>query len=434
MFKPASQLVIKIRSKLQSLDNLFLTFFVALIACFITIIVFSFSKNEKIISPIVSPIPWLGSININQNKGKHEVFGFAPYWTFNKLDNVDFNVLTTLAYFGVTVNADGNLDRTDVGYYTFQSKKATQIFTKAHNSGTRVVLTITQMENWNIINFLDNPEAQTNAIEQIITEVKNRNIDGVNVDIEYAGNPEQEYRDKYTKFVTDLTDEMHKSIPYSRVTVSVYAGSVKSPKLYDIKALSSAADGIFMMAYDFAVLYEDNAIPTAPLYGHKEGKYWYDVATAVDDFLKVMPAEKLILGVPWYSYNYLVYEPKIKSATYYSWMGGPKVQTYSAVQEKVNAKAPNTRSYKSGWDNLGQVAWKSYFDEVTGGWRMLFFDDAKSMGIKVDFAKDKNLAGIGIWALGFDAGRQDFWKVLEEKFGIKLADNAVVRRIINENI
>ena len=52
-------------------------------------------------------------------------------------------------------------------------------------------------------------------------EGKNRNIDGVNVDIEYAGNPGQEYRDKYTKFVADLSNEMHKSIPYSKVTVSV---------------------------------------------------------------------------------------------------------------------------------------------------------------------------------------------------------------------
>ena len=31
-------------------------------------------------------------------------------------------------------------------------------------------------------------------------------------------------------------------------------------------------------------------------------------------------------------------------------------------------------------------------------------------------AKDKNLRGVGIWALGYDKGYQDLWNLLGEEF------------------
>lgn len=442
MFLPASQLVIKIRAKLQSVINLkniryeiaalkkdlSPTFSIAFIACIVTIFVFSPVKNNKITSALISPVPWLQSIN--QTEKKHEVFGFAPYWAFNKLDNVDFDVLTTLAYFGVPVGPDGNLDKNDYGYQVFQSNQATKLFSKAHSHGTRVVLTLTQMDNYSINSLMDSPDAQTNLINQAVSEVEKRGIDGVNIDFEYSGDPGQEYRDKFTNFVRDLTKNMHDHIPSSQVTVSVYAGSVKDPKIYDIKALSGVTDGIFMMAYDFAPASADNAMPTDPLYGHESGKYWYDIASAVKDFLKEMPSSKLILGVPWYGYNYMVYQPQIKSPTY-AWTNGT-TQTYSTVQDEITPTTPGISNYKTGWDKDGRVRWKSYYDESAGAWRMIFYDDVKSLSEKIDFAKNKNLMGIGMWALGFDDGKQDFWKILQDKFGIKLADNAVLRRVIND--
>lgn len=140
---------------------------------------------------------------LHQNKSDHEVFGFAPYWTFDKLDNVNFDVLTTFAYFSITVNPDGNLDRYDQGYATFQSDKATEVFRKAHSNGTRVVLTLTQMDNYAIEQILNDPNAQRNLIEQSVDLVYRRGIDGINIDFEYAGDPGQEYRDKFSRFVAD---------------------------------------------------------------------------------------------------------------------------------------------------------------------------------------------------------------------------------------
>lgn len=378
---------------------------------------------------LLSPLAENSSHMALPQKNKYEVFGFAPHWTINKLDNVDFNVLTTLAYFGVGINTDGSMDQ-DAGYEVFYSDKATELFQKAHNHGTRVVLTITQMDNEEIKLFLDSPDAQEKAVKETVEMVKERGIDGVNIDFEYMGDPGDSYRNKFTAFVEKLTHHMHEEVPNSHVSVSVYASAVKDIKLYDIAAISKATDGIFMMAYDFATTGSDHVIPTAPLNGYKEGKYWYDISTAVDDFLAHMPAKKLILGLPWYGYNYPVSEPSVKAPkdtgyyTYYYWRGrrysrfigreGAAAQTYTLAKD-------NNPAEMEGWDEYGKVGWKAYKD-AAGLWRMIFIDDKRSLAIKYDFAKEKNLGGVGMWALGFDNGKTELWTLLNSKFGVKLVD------------
>lgn len=393
--------------------------------CLMLIFVIGSTEGQKLINPLMAP---LKSLSENETKKGYEVFGFAPYWTINKLENVDFNTLTTFAYFGVPVNSDGSLDKEDYGYTVFTSKKATDIFKKAHAHGTRVVLTITQMDNDTIDAFLSDEKAQDIAIDQAVHEVKERGIDGINVDFEYVGNPGKAKRDAFSVFVKKITERMHKEVEGSRVTVSVYASSASSPKLYDISAIADGSDGIFMMAYDFAVAGSEQATPTAPLYGKKEGKYAYDIATSVDDFLALMPADKLILGVPYYGYNYMVYEPKVKGQTRprVSWRGKSTAQTYESA---LNTITPD----KTGWDDIGKVGWQAYYVEETDTWRMIFLDDPRSLAVKYDFAKDKGLAGVGMWALGFDEGKTELWALLNEKFGQKeVADNSIVERRIKE--
>lgn len=381
------------------------------------------SSVKKIFFPITSS--WRSLTSLKDVKNTREVFGFAPYWNFDKLDNIDFDTLTTLAYFDVKVDAQGNLIKDDPGYNTFLSRQATDLFKKAHRSGTRVVLTLTQMDPWAIEAIMDNPEAQQNLINQAVDLVAKRGIDGINVDFEYGSDPGQAYRDKFSNFVADLTREMHNRVTSSRVTVAVYASAVKDPKIYDIKVLAQNSDGIFMMAYDFAVADSDTAMPTSPLYGHKEGKYWYDVSTAVSDFLTYMPSQKLILGIPWYGYNYPVAKPGVKSETAY-W-GGSMSQTYATVMDNISPDM-------TGWDNSGKVGWRAYIDE-SGTWRMIFVEDPKSLKIKYDFAKSKNLGGVGIWALGNDDGKQELWNQLRDNFGAKLAkDINITNKSINDNI
>ncbi len=400
--------------------DLFIGFFLTFLL--LLVLTFPFWRN---VSKLISP--QLTSLHHNQLKNSYEVFGFAPYWTLNKMYNVDFSVLTTLAYFGFGINTDGTFTDKAPGYVKFYSDTTTKLFEKAHDNGTRVVLTITQMDNKTIENFLQDEAAQKKAIENVVSVVEKRGIDGVNVDFEYVGDAGPDMRRNFSFFVKNLSDKMHSRIAGSYLTVSVYAASAKYQKLYDLPSLANSSDGIFMMAYDFGTTGSSKAVPTAPLYGYKNGTYWYDVSTAVDDFLKLMPKEKLILGLPWYGYDYPVVTPSAKADRdngYYSsyWYRGKKYWKFNA---RDNAHAETYASAKTGitaeqegWDENAQVGWKAY--KEADGWRMLYLDDARSLAIKYDFAKEKGLGGVGMWALGFDDGNPEFWDLLQSKFGKKI--------------
>ena len=82
--------------------------------------------------------------------------------------------------------------------------------------------------------------------------------------------------------------------------------------------------------------------------------------------------------------------------------------------------------FTTGWDDKGQVGWVAY--KQNGVWRMAYQEDTRSLAIKYDFAKQKNLGGVGIWALGFEGDANDFWALLREKFSAPVsADASVIR-------
>ncbi|MBI4037713.1 hypothetical protein HY382_01545 [Candidatus Curtissbacteria bacterium] len=350
---------------------------------------------------------------------KQEVFGFAPYWTLSKMDNVDWDTLTTFAYFSLPVFADGSIDRTSYEWGVFESPKLANLFEKAKSHDVRRVVTLTQMEPYDIRLFLYDEEAWENTTAETIAILNNRELDGVNIDFEFM--PSDDYlRSRFSKFIAYFSERVEaetKQNPY--ITVSVIASSAKDNKIYDLGFLAKHTDGIFMMAYDFYYPGSEKIGPSAPFYGYNNGKgpFWYDVSTAVDDFLKVAPADKIIMGVPYYGWNYPSVDPQPKADR--SWGS-----SFATTQEKVNSNQLLMTTPLGGWDDDAKVSWRGYWDET--GWHVVYMEDKKSLSLKYDFAKEKNLAGVGIWALGFDEGEKSFWETLSEKFPgenrINLAD------------
>lgn len=382
---------------------------------------------------IVSPLSPLHSLTDKQVKNStHEVFGFLPHWTMDGAANIDFDTLTTLAYFDVKVAESGDLITNDPGYESFNSRRATEIFREAHESGTRVVVTISMMNNASLKALMDDPIAQQRTIDQTVALVKARGIDGTNIDFEYDGNPGQEYRNKFTLFASNMTQKMHSEIPASRVTASAYASGVKYAKLQDIGDVAEVTDGIFIMGYDFAITSSEVAMPTAPLNGYKEGKYWYDISTAVEDFLSVAPSNKLILGTPWYGLDFPVYQPGFKAERNY-W-GRAIIHTYGAASQQITPDMADIAEFKTGWDEMGQMSWKAYKVASTGEWRMVYVDDVRSLQAKYQFAKDKELLGVGMWAIGYESNSKELWTLLGDMFGNKVADVRILNKPIHENI
>ena len=72
-------------------------------------------------------------------------------------------------------------------------------------------------------------------------------------------------------------------------------------------------------------------------------------------------------------------------------------------------KAVIATGWSANMDFMSQtsVPWMSYQSGTQ--WRQMWFEDSLSLLLKTNFAKKKSLAGVGIWALSYEAGRPELW-------------------------
>lgn len=354
-------------------------------------------KSVDGLARFISPRP-------TEAKSINEVFGFAPFWTLSRINNVDWKTLSTFAYFSLPVNYDGSIDRSSYAWDVFEGARLEALFDKAKSENVRRVVTLTQIERPTIETFLADESSWERVARESVDIVKSRGLDGVNIDFEYIPSNHQ-LRERFSQFIERYSDILNRELKDPYITVSVLASSERFNRIYDIGRLAKLVNGIFMMAYDYYYPGSETVGPSAPLYGYNNGKgpFWYDVSTAVDDFLKVAPASKIIMGVPYYGWNYETVEPYPRGTR--GW--GRAVAT---TNKKVSDNKLSVTTPIGGWDSQAQVAWRGYWDE--NSWHVVYIEDEKSLAAKYDFAKSRNLAGVGIWALGFEDEGTDYWEIL----------------------
>ena len=170
---------------------------------------------------------------------------------------------------------------------------------------------------------------------------------------------------------------------------------------WDYESLSEITDGLFIMGYNYFYSGSANAGPVAPL-----GGYFYDIEYTVNDYLDKTnnQTDKLILGLPYYGYDWSVEDNSINSETI----------SYGIAKTYAEAKIL-TEHYGSYWNQSSNSAWLTYYDD-TRTWNQCWFDNELSLSNKYEFAKENNLQGIGIWALGYDDDYQDLWDILRIHF------------------
>ncbi|HEX7171831.1 MAG TPA: cell wall-binding repeat-containing protein [Candidatus Limnocylindria bacterium] len=351
---------------------------------------------------------------------RREVLGFLPYW---KLDaktraSLRLDLVSTIAYFSIGVQPNGYLARgpstaRTVGWSGWTSPAMTELISAAHGRGVRVVPTITMMA-WNddytdMSAFLNSSAYRSRLVGEIVTIVRDRRADGVNIDFEPVPSS---LRSQFTTLVRQIKAGLVNARVGSYVTVDTMAGAATWSTGYDVQALSAsgAADALMVMAYDFHWSGSARAGGVAPA----ESNTIFAAGDALRAHLADVPASKLIWGIPYYgrawnttsdALNATVRSPVASVAFSYYWTdeGAP-------AGGKVLAQRHGRR-----WDATGQVPWFAFRDSG-GEWRQGYYDDPVSLRMKYDAVNRHDLAGIGIWHLGMDTGVNDLWNVIEDKF------------------
>jgi spore germination protein YaaH len=346
-----------------------------------------------------------------------EVFGFAPYWALGQNANWNYSLLSTVAYFGLTVNGDGSFNTTDQGWTGWTSQNLVDTFNRAHQAGDRAVVVIKAFNNATINSVVSSATVRQTLINNTIDAIAQRGLDGVNVDFEgssSSGYPNLQA--DFTSFMGQLSSQVHKRWAGAMVSVDTYSGSASwDGGFFNIGALAPNVDAFFIMAYDMASgNMSGHAGPNAPLYG-----WTYNDTSSVAQYLGKAPASKVILGVAYYGYKWST----TSNQPYASIVSGSgaTATTYSGVLDDLSCGA---QQLTQSWDSTAQSPWASWWSPAVNdpcqgnhnSWRELYYDNAASLAKKYDLVNANNLRGAGMWALGYDGTSQDLWNAIAGKF------------------
>lgn len=338
-----------------------------------------------------------------------EVLGFLPYWVIDKSEEINFKVLSSISFFGLEVDGEGNIIKNDSdgkvisSWFYFQNGPRFDSFlAKAKKEKIKVYITLKCFNQDNIVKIVTSPEARQNFIKQALFLMNSKNLDGINLDFEYIGTPSENVRNGFSVLVIDLNKELKRQYPKAQLTVDTFIDAASNNRIHDIPIIAQNSDALVIMGYDFSTPKSSQAGPVAPMEGG------YSIFNFMSAYLEKAPAEKLILAVPYYGYDWPVVSASFNSPVTGS-AADVRIRPYGEI-------ADTTKDTQINWDETSQTPWFSYIDSESKQTRVAHFENTRSLGIKYDFINNKNLKGVGIWALGFDGKRLDLAQLLADKF------------------
>ena len=197
---------------------------------------------------------------------QREVFGFAfgnaslgdpvygyPAWSMN--------LLSTIAYFGLTINWDGNIVTSGSGWTTWNSAALTGLVNTAHANHVRVILSLNlhvfSASATSTMCAALHPTHRKVTVAATVAQIAKMHVDGVNLDYE-GTNTKCAYQVGTTIYGPDLrfemaalAKEMRAALPTSYIAVDTYSGSAADTLgFFDVKGMAPYVTSFFVMTYD----------------------------------------------------------------------------------------------------------------------------------------------------------------------------------------
>lgn len=340
-----------------------------------------------------------------------EVFGFLPYWTMQKAEIPP--QVSDVAYFSVVFDSAGNIverqdGETEMGFSRLQSETFTQWLAQQHADKKRIHITVVGTGNDDIAALVTNQNSRQNFIDNISQLLVSYPFDGLQLDFELAGTTSESVQAGYVTLLESLNKQLKQQSPDVILSVSVFGTAAsKDTDFWDVEKLAPHVDRLIIMSYDYHVRSSDVAGPVAPLFGKETGRYEDDITSNIRDFLKYVPPEKILLGIPFYGYEWQVVNGEPGSATF---PDSGATATYKRVQELLND--PN-KKVEEGWDS---AALSPFVVLNEGGVKkIIYYDNPRSLSYKLDLVAQLKLRGVAIWALGYEGDQTELWEVIQQK-------------------
>ncbi|CAF3315015.1 unnamed protein product [Rotaria socialis] len=270
-----------------------------------------------------------------------------------------------------------------------------QLLCLAHSRQVRLVW----IANYDV-KQLSNATARTEWVNRQVDNVKRTYTDGVNLDMEDEIPYTSDAAHKYTELVQELSNLIHVQVPGSMVSVDVaWSAPCIDGRCYDYAGLARASDFLFVMAYDLrSQIYDLNdcvASANSPI---------VQVAAGLTNFTQIfqIPPSKLVLGVPWYCYDYkcLSFDSNMTcTIEHVPFRGAPCSDAAGVQRDYQYCRVLLRMNSTSGRliDNRTGAVFFNYVNQQDTYVHQVWMDDPETLTIKYNLANDRRLLGIGMW-------------------------------------
>ncbi|XP_014595559.1 di-N-acetylchitobiase [Equus przewalskii] len=289
-----------------------------------------------------------------------------------------------------------------------------ELMCHAHSKGARVVL-----KGDVSLKAIMDPNFRASWITQQVQLAKTQYMDGINLDIEQELSCSSPEYDALTALVKETADSFHREIEGSQVTFDVNWSPRYTDRCYNYTAIADACDFVFVMSYDEhnPVWSKCTAAANAP---------YNTTLTGYDDFIKKgINPKKLVMGLPWYGYDYTCLNLSKDDVCFTAKAHSPPCSgvlthqvPYKEIMKQVNSSLSGIQ-----WDKDQKSPYYNYKDS-DGRIHQVWFDNPQSISLKAAYIQNRGLLGIGMWnanCLDYSGDpiakwqTEDMWRALKPK-------------------
>ena len=224
-------------------------------------------------------------------------------------------------------------------------------------------------------------------------------FDGIDVDWEYPG---IEHREDFFALLAEFRRQMDTVGSGKLLTIAVGPNPAMAGGI-DLTQLGGLVDQVGLMTYDMSGPWSARTGFHAPL-RLAEGQPGGTGQRAIEAFIAAgIPANKLLLGVPFYGYGWR----KVEDQQNGLFQEGEGMRGDHPYRE-ISGMASGSQVYR---DEASQTPW--LFD----GDVFWTYDDPVSVRYKADYVRKQRLGGVMVWELGEDTQEGDLLRAAYEGLG-----------------
>ncbi|KAL0931334.1 glycosyl hydrolase family 18 [Colletotrichum truncatum] len=332
-----------------------------------------------------------------QNSFVHAVY--YPNWHAYKGKTpakMELGLVTHVIYSFMAVNTNGALETTDnhadrvLDVDGSKGGLAALAKVKADNPGLKTLFSVGGANNSKEFPAMAaNAEARTRFAREVKIFADEHNFNGVDIDWEHPKNEEQ------GKNYIALLEAVRKEMPQDKYQLTSALPPAKwALKYFDVKRAAAALDYMNLMCYDLTGPWTEVSGNHAQLFASstlasKDATLRLSCADGVE-YLTAngFPSRKIVMGIPAYARNFPASKGPGQSTA-----GSGEIDYGSLPQKYID---------KAVIDDTAIAA--SYVDETDG---FVTFDTPRTVTLKANYAKMKNLGGLFYWTGSGDRSGRD---------------------------